>query len=367
MQIYVKDIAQAIDQLAPSVYQESYDNVGLLVGNPHEVATGIMVSLDCLDQILDEAIANNCNVIVCHHPIIFKGLKKLTGANYIERVVIKAIQHKIAIIACHTNLDNMLHGVNEKIAAKLGLIDCRILAPTTNLIRKFQTYVPQASAEMVRQGLFEAGAGKIGLYDQCSFTLEGSGTFRPLTGSNPMVGKAGGTRETTDEVKIEMIYEKHLEQQILQKFASFTYYEEKAYEIFETQNLHHGIGSGRIGQLKKPLSINDFLQFVKTTFGANGIRYTSTNKTEISTVAVCGGSGSFLLPIAKRAKADAYISADFKYHEFFDAENEIMITDIGHFESEQFTSEIFIDYLREKFPNFAIHLAQNNTNPIHYF
>lgn len=366
MKVIVNDVVAALEQLAPVSYQESYDNVGLLVGNKNQEVSGILISLDCTEEVVQAAINQKNNVIVCHHPIIFKGLKRITGANYVERVVVMAIKNDISIIACHTNLDNMQAGVNAKIAEKLELQNCKILVPGKNTIRKFCTYVPKHYAEKVREGLFEVGAGQIGLYSNCSFNTEGVGTFQPLIGSNPMVGNAGGSEENIDEVKVEVIYHKHLESNIIKKLNSFTYYEEKAYEIYEITNINQSIGAGMIGTFNIPMPPSEFLKKVKKVFQTGCIRYTSLER-DIQKVALCGGSGSFLLADAISQKADAFISADFKYHEFFDADDQIMITDIGHYESEQYTSEIFYDYLREKFTNFAIQINSGNTNPINYF
>jgi dinuclear metal center YbgI/SA1388 family protein len=365
--ITVSQIANALQALAPTAYQESYDNVGVLVGQHAMHCSGVLIALDCTEAIIAEAIQHNCNVIVCHHPILFKGLKKINGNNYVERVVIAAIKNDIAILACHTNLDNMLHGVNAKMCEKLGLINTKILLPSTGTLRKLYTYVPDHAASDVRQGLFEAGAGHIGNYSQCSFNTNGFGTFAPNALANPTIGKPNGQLVSIEETKLEVIYPKHLESNILQKLNSYTYYEEKAYEIVEVLNNNQTIGAGMIGDFAEPLSINTFLDFVKKTFQSNCIRYTNCQQQTISKVALCGGSGSFLLPQAMQHGADAYITADFKYHEFFDADNQIMITDIGHYESEQFTSEIFYEYLREKFPNFAIQITSGNTNPIQYF
>jgi dinuclear metal center YbgI/SA1388 family protein len=367
MEIIVNDILKALEALAPTPYQESYDNIGLLVGSSQMKATGVLISLDCLESVVDEAIGLQYNVIVCHHPIIFKGLKKLNGNNYIEKVVIKAIKNDIAIIACHTNLDNMQNGVNAKMAEKLGLMQCKILSPSTNSLRKLVTYVPEKFAEEVRNGLFGEGAGQIGLYSNCSFSSTGIGTFKPQLGSNPKVGIAGGNQEFISEVKIEVIYNKHLEINILNKLFSYNYYEEKAYEILEMNNENQGIGAGMIGELAEPLEEKVFLKLIKEVFNTGCIKYTYTHKKQFQKIALCGGSGSFLLGNAIRAGADAYISSDFKYHEFFDAEDKLMIADIGHYESEQYTGEIFYAYLREKFTNFAIQLTTGNTNPVKYF
>jgi dinuclear metal center YbgI/SA1388 family protein len=363
----LKHIIQELEQLAPSFYKESYDNVGLLVGDSEMEITGALLSLDCTEAVIDEAMAKGCNLIISHHPIIFSGLKKLVGKNYVERAVIKAIKNDIALYACHTNLDNMHLGVNAKIAEKLGLTCCSILEPKDHTLQKLYIYLPQNHLSEVQDLFFKAGAGQIGEYSECCFSVVGKGSFKPSENANPKLGKAGGKRETTDEVKLEIIYPKYLKISIIEKIKSISFYEEIAYEIIELQNLNQQIGSGMIGLLPVPLMAKDFLELVKSSFKTDCIRYTTLPNTPISKVAICGGAGSFLLQSAKNAGAHALVTADFKYHEFFDADNQIVIADIGHYESEQFTPEIFYSYLQNKIANFALQISTTNTNPIQYF
>jgi dinuclear metal center YbgI/SA1388 family protein len=363
----VKDVISTIDAYAPPVYQESYDNCGLQVGDPGAEVTGILISLDVTEAIVDEAIQRGCNMIVAHHPLIFSGLKRITGRSYIERVVHKAIKNDISIYAAHTNLDNMHNGVNAKIAEKLGLADTRILAPKTGMLSKLYTYAPLAEADKVRDAMFAAGAGTVGMYSECSFNTPGTGTFRPAAGTNPAIGRAGGARESVQEVKIEVLVAKHAETGVLKALFDSHPYEEVAYELVPLPNAHQQLGAGMIGRLPQPLSELDFLTLVKKQMRTDCIRYTELHGRPISTVAVCGGSGSFLLRDAIQAGADVLMTADFKYHQFFDAEGRIVIADIGHYESEQYTSEIFETILNEKFPNFAVLLSNLSTNPVKYF
>lgn len=363
----VKDIIQTIETFAPAAYQESYDNCGLQVGELNDEVNGILITLDVTEDVVDEAIARGCNMIVAHHPLIFSGLKKIMGRNYVERIVKKAIKNDINIFAAHTNLDNMRHGVNAKIAAKLGLINTSILQPKASLLSKLQTYVPIANAEAVRDALFAAGAGQIGNYTECSFNINGSGTFRPAANANPAIGKAGGEREWVNEVKIEAPIEKHAERRVLQALRAAHPYEEVAYEIIPLANMHQEIGAGMIGSLPQPMNELQFLALVKETMKTGCIRHTALLNKKIERVAICGGSGSFLLNDALQAGADVFITADYKYHQFFDAAGKIIIADIGHYESEQFTSEIFEEILNEKFPNFAVLLSNLITNPVKYF
>ena len=363
----VKDIAAAIEQFAPLVYQESYDNCGLQVGSPDAAVTGALLTLDVTEAVVDEAIASGCNIIVAHHPLIFGGLKRITGRNYVERTVLKAIKHDIAIYAAHTNLDNMRMGVNDRIARKLGLVNTHILAPKAGTLSKLHTYAPPAVAGRVREAMFAAGAGSVGNYTECSFNTMGHGSFRPGPDTHPAIGQAGGTREWVAEEKIEVLVAKHHEQAVLAAMRSAHCYEEVACELVPLPNVNYEIGAGLVGDLEQPTDIDALLQLLRTNLQAGCVRHTAPVKPMVSRIALCGGSGSFLLPDAIRAGADVFVTADFKYHQFFDAEGKIVIADIGHYETEQYTPEIFADILQKKFPNFAILFSKVLTNPVKYF
>jgi len=361
----IKQITNFLESYAPLEYQESYDNCGLIIGDANAEVKGALITLDCTEAIIDEAIATGCNLVIAHHPIIFSGLKKLNGSNYIERAVIKAIKNDIAIYAIHTNLDNVHNGVSAKIAEKLGLENCKILAPKSDLLRQLVVYCPNANAETLKTALFEAGAGTIGDYDQCSFTSIGKGTFRANENCTPFVGEIG-ENHTENEDRIEVIYPKFKERAILDAMEVAHPYEQVAHQIYVLDNKHQLVGSGIIGELKTPVDAQVFLKNLKLNMQTDCVRHTSLVKQQIKTVAVCGGSGSFLLKNAKAAKADIFITADFKYHEFFDAENKIVIADIGHYESEQFTKDLIYDLLVKNFTKFAVRLSKVNTNPIKY-
>ncbi|RXP63376.1 Nif3-like dinuclear metal center hexameric protein [Lutibacter sp. HS1-25] len=361
----IKDITNCIEKIAPLNYAEDFDNVGLLIGDFKTEVTGVLVSLDTLENIVDEAIEKKCNLIVSFHPIIFSGLKKLNGKNYVERVVLKAIKNNIAIYAMHTALDNSFVGVNAKICEILGLENKKILIPQKNTIKKLTTYVPTKNAESVRLALFEAGAGNIGNYDCCSFNTDGFGTYKGNENSNPVIGEKGNLH-TENETFISVIFEKHQQQNILSALFKSHPYEEVAYDIVNLENIHQEIGLGMIGELTKEMEEIDFLNFVKNTMNAKGIRHSQLLGKPIKKVAVLGGSGSFAINNAIAKGADIYITSDIKYHEFYKAENKLIIADIGHYESEQFTKNILVDILTKKFPNFAIILSQKNTNPIYY-
>jgi dinuclear metal center YbgI/SA1388 family protein len=362
----ISAIIEALENFAPLVYQEDYDNCGLLTGNRQWEATGALLSLDCTEEIVDEAIALRCNLIVVHHPIIFSGLKKLTGNTYIERTIIKAIKNDVAIYACHTNLDNVMQGVNKKIADKLGLQNLSILAPKSNMLKKIVSYVPKSHQQQVLQALFAAGAGNIGNYDSCSFNTEGIGTFKGNSSANPFVGKVNEL-SLEPEIRIETVFETAHETKIIRALLGAHPYEEVAYDIYDLGNKYSQIGSGMLGELTEPMEEAVFLKHVKQVFNCSTIRHTQKLGKLIKKVAICGGSGRFLLKNAISSGADAYITSDFKYHEFFDVDKKLLLADIGHFESEQFTPEIFYDIIQKKFTTFAIHLSKINTNPINYF
>lgn len=365
MSVYVKDIVTLLEQWAPPAYQESYDNSGLLTGDAAMSVSGILVTLDAIEAVVDEAIAKNCNLIIAHHPIVFNGIKKLNGKNYVERTVIKAIKHDIAIYAIHTNLDNVHTGVNKKICDRLGLTQPKILVPAEGKLTKLVTYIPVAHLDRVQDALFNAGCGHIGEYSECSFQVAGKGTFRAGASSTPYIGKKE-ERHTESEVRLETIFPNHLKYTVLSALMENHPYEEVAYDLFAVQNSNPQVGSGMLGILPHPMEAVEFLKYLKTKMQTHTIRYTQYNGT-IQKVAVCGGAGSFLTKAAITSGADAFVTADMKYHEFFDADNRLMIADIGHYESEIFTKELISDAILEKFPTFAVLLSEIQTNPIHYF
>jgi len=362
----IKEICSYLEQWAPPAYSESYDNVGLLVGDRDKDIQGVLVSLDCTEGIVDEAIEKGCNMVISHHPIIFKGLKSLTGKNYVERTLLKAIKNDIALYAIHTNLDSVLTGVNGKIADRLGLKNRTILNPKEESLNKVTVFVPKADSEQVRKAMFDAGGGAIGNYSDCSFILEGKGTFRPQDGAKPAIGSIGKT-QIEEESRVEIMFPSYLSSQILAAMEKSHPYEEVAYYLHSLENANQYVGSGMIGELPEEMQGPDFLSFLKEALQLKVIRHTQILAGKVSKVAICGGSGSFLLADAKRAGADVFVTGDFKYHEFFDAEEALMIADIGHYESERFTIDLIADYLRKNFTTFAVRLTEENTNPIHYF
>jgi dinuclear metal center YbgI/SA1388 family protein len=365
MNLHVADIVSLLESWAPPALQESYDNAALITGNLKNELTGVLVTLDCTEDVVHEAITCGCNLIVSHHPIVFSGLKRITGKTYVERAVIAAIKNDISIYAIHTNLDNVHDGVNARISELIGLSNTGILAPKTNQLLKLITFVPHAHLESVSNAVFAAGAGHIGHYSECSFSHEGHGTFKAGDGTSPYVGEKG-KRHTEPESRLEVIVPAYLQYQVITALKSAHPYEEVAYDLIPLANSHGQIGAGMIGELEQPLTREAFLARLKKDFNLKCIRYTQ-GPDLIKKVAVCGGAGSFLIKAALQAGVDAYVTADVKYHEFFDAENRMMIADIGHYESEFFTKALIRERILEKFPTFAVLLSEINTNPINYY
>lgn len=363
----VKDIAQAIEDFAPLQYQEAYDNSGLQVGDPNMELTGVLITLDITEAVIEEAKARNCNMIVAHHPLLFSGLKRITGRNYIERIVHKAIKNDIALLAAHTNLDNVRNGVNKKICEKLELKNTNILTAKAGTLSKLICFVPATDADRVRDAMFAAGAGSLGDYTECSFNTSGTGTFKPGAHTHPAIGEPAGERENVQEMKIEVLVAAHQLTAVIKALVAAHPYEEVAYDIVALQNANQEIGAGMVGDLAQPLDEVSFLKLIKTAMNTECIRHTALLHREIRKVAVCGGSGSFLLNDAIKAGADVFVTGDFKYHQFFDADGKILIADIGHYESEQFTTELLAGVLKKKFPNFAPLLSELSNNPVKYF
>lgn len=362
----LKEITNYLENLAPLSLQESYDNAGLIIGDVKSEISSVLVTLDITEEIIDEAIEKKAQLIVAHHPIIFSGLKKITGENYVERSIIKAIKNDIAIYAAHTNLDRVTGGVNGKICEKLKLQNCRILQPANGQLKKLVTFIPTKHLHNVREAVFSAGAGNIGNYDSCGFITDGSGSFRGNENSQPFVGNKGEIH-TEKEVRFETIFPAYLQGKVIEALLNSHPYEEVAYDIYSLENKHDKIGMGMIGNLAEPISESDFLVQLRDKFNTGVIKHTALLGKQVKKIAVCGGSGSFLLKQAIAAGADFFVTGDFKYHQFFDAENKIIIADIGHFESEQFTKELFYELLTKNFPKFAIHLSEANTNPVFHF
>jgi len=362
----VSSVIEYLEEVAAPALQESYDNAGLITGSPEWQCTGILISLDATLEVIEEANNRNCNLVVSHHPIVFSGLKKITGRNYVEKAIIYAIKNDIALYAIHTNLDNVQHGVNAAIADKLGLINRSILLPKTGTLKKLFTFVPELHAEKVRNAVFEAGAGTISNYSECSFNTAGKGTFKANDAAKPFIGAIGESHQE-DEIRIEVIFPAYYERRIIDALRIAHPYEEVAYDIVFLANNHPGIGSGLVGELPKPMAEKDFLKQIKEVFQVPAIKHTALTGREVKKVALCGGAGSFLISNALGEKAEFYITSDIKYHEFFDANNQMVLADVGHYESEQFTIDLLHGFLQQKFPNFATLKTNVVTNPVNYY
>jgi dinuclear metal center YbgI/SA1388 family protein len=362
----IKEITNYLEYLAPLSLQESYDNAGLIIGDSSSEVATVLVTLDITEEVIDEAIEKKAQLIVAHHPIVFSGLKKITGKDFVERCIIKAIKNNIAIYAAHTNLDRVLGGVNSKICEKLKLKDCKILQPASEQLKKLVTFIPTEHSDKVREAIFNTGAGSTGNYDFCGYTMQGEGSFRGNDDSHPFVGKKEEIH-SEKEIRFETIFPAYLQGKVIHALLTAHPYEEVAYDIYSLENKSEDIGMGMIGTLPEPKSENDFLLQLKNTFNTGVIKHTKLKGKKVEKIAVCGGSGSFLLKQAMAAEADFFVTGDFKYHQYFEAETKIVVADVGHFESEQFTKELFYEILTKKFPKFAIHLSEANTNPVFYF
>lgn len=362
----IKDLIYFLEQTAPPQYQENYDNAGLIVGDAQAEVTGVLVCLDSIQAVIEEAKMLGCNVVIAHHPIVFKGLKRLNGKNYVERTVISAIKNDIAIYAIHTNLDNMyINGVNRKIAEKLGLKNLKILAPKKDVLMKLTTFVPVENTQPVLDALYAAGGGQIGEYKNCSFRTTGKGTFTPTGFANPHIGTLNKAEEVIEN-RIEIIFPSYLEYHLVLALKKAHPYEEVAYYLNRLDNENAEVGAGMIGDLEEEISEMDFLAFLKEIMHAGCVRYTHPLSKTVKKVAVCGGAGGFLLNNAINAGADVFVTADYKYHEFFDADGKILIADIGHYESEQYTIELLRDILQNEFKNLKVFSTKILTNPVNY-
>lgn len=361
----IQDVISCLERWAPPAYQESYDNATLICGDRSTKVTGILCTLDCTEAIVEEAISLGANLIVAHHPIVFKGMKSLTGKNYVERTVIKAIKNDISIYAIHTNLDHVAHGVNKRISDRLGLSQTKILQPKRQILNKLTFFVPPTDKDRVLQAVFDAGAGQIGEYKDCSFQLEGTGTFTPSEAANPHLGERG-IPQAEKEIRVEVILPTFESNRVISAMKTAHPYEEVAYYLSALENENQEVGAGMVGMLSEPMDEVDFLDYLKEKMNLSVVKHTGLRAQKISKVAVCGGAGIFLLSDAKRSGADAFVTADVKYHEFFDADGQLVLCDIGHYESEIFTKELLGEHLSQNFPNIALYLTKVVTNPTSY-
>ena len=362
----LKELCSYLDSAVPLAFQEGYDNSGLQVGSPEREITSAMITLDVTEDVIKDALAEKCDVVVSHHPLIFNGIKNLTGKSFTEKIIYEAVKNDIAVYSAHTNLDVFNSGVSRKMAEKIGLEDISVLSPSANLLLKLVTFIPESYLEKVRNAIFEAGAGVTGNYDFCAFTNSGTGSFRGNEMAKPFVGEKGKIH-FENEIRFETILFSHKKDMVIKALLENHPYEEVAYDLYSLENRNTGIGSGCAGYFHKPISEHDFLEQVSLVFDAKGIRYSKLTGKAIRKVALCGGSGAFLINPAIYSGADAYLTADIKYHDFFKAENKILLVDAGHFETEKFSTEILKDLIIKKFPKFAVRFSEKNTNPINYY
>ncbi len=363
----IKELIQVLEDWASPSLQESYDNSGLLLGDRETEISECLITLDVTEAVVQEAIDKKCNLIVAHHPIIFSGLKRLTGASFTERVVLKAIKADIAIYAIHTNLDNIPTGVNAEIGRRIGINDPRILSPMQGKLNKLVCFVPRNEREQVAEAMFNAGAGWIGNYSHASFNIEGTGTFKPEDGSNPTIGPKGQISKV-EETKLEVLVPDHLLGKVISAMLRAHSYEEVAHDIIPLKNIDQDRGAGMIGELAQEVSLSDFLKLLKETFGSGFVKHTGRDMDrKVKKVAWCGGSGSFLMKKAEAQRADVYFTGDFKHHDYFEVAESTVLIDIGHYESEQFTKDLIAAYLTEKIPNFAPLISEENTNPVKHY
>lgn len=361
----IKEILQAIEQLAPLPLQESFDNSGVQIGDSNKEANGILLCIDVTEDVVDEAIRLGCNLIVSHHPLAFRSFKSLTGRTYVERCMIKACKHDIVVYAAHTNLDNAYGGVNYQLAKILNLQHVRILAPKEKSLLKLVTFVPLAQAESVRGVLFNAGAGNIGGYDCCSYNVQGEGTFKAGSETNPFVGEKGKLH-IESEIRIEVVLPQFRQREVLLALLAIHPYEEPVYDFYTLENEWARAGSGIVGTLSEPMEEEDFLYFLKDTLHLSSIQHSAYRGKPIRDVALCGGSGAFLIPQAIGYDADIFITGEAKYNDFYDVEDKILLATVGHYESEICTKDIFHDLLSEKFPDLVLNMSQFDINPVKY-
>ena len=360
------EVVKKLESIAPLSYQESYDNSGWITGDPDEEVQAVLVALDLTMEVLEDAIENGENLIITHHPLIFKPISQLVKGDPVQEMLMKAIKHDIMIYAAHTNLDNAWDGVNRELANRIGLQNFRILQSHSDILKKLVVFVPENYAEDVRSAIFKAGAGNIGDYDSCSYNLQGRGSFRAGENADPFAGEKEEYHFEAEQ-RIETVVPVHLLDDVLTAMEQAHPYEEVAHDVFPLDNKHDRVGAGALGELPEELPTEDFLQMIKEKLDVKILRYAGNLPDKIKNVAVSGGAGSFLIRDAIGAKADVFITADLKYHDFFQAGNRILLVDAGHFETEQFTKHLIRDLLTENFSNFAVRISQVNTNPVNYF
>jgi len=361
----LSELCSYLDNAVPLSFQEGYDNSGLQAGLPESEITSALITLDVTEKVIDEAIKKGCDIVVSHHPLIFNGIKKITGRSATERILFSAIKNDIAVYSSHTNLDMMSGGVSRKMAQKLGLQNIKVLQPLKGKLLKLVTFIPEDHLEKVREAVFNAGAGVISNYDRCGFSVSGTGSFRAGEGTSPYTGEKGKDH-FEKEIRFETVLFSHLKEKVVNALLETHPYEEVAFDLYLLENDNIDYGLGCTGDLAEPLSADDFLGLVSSVFDSRGIRYSGLTGKRVKKIALCGGAGATLLNDAVSSGADVFVTSDIKYHTWFEAEERILLVDCGHFESEKFSTEILYDLIVKKFPKFAVRFSETNTNPINY-
>lgn len=362
----LKTLLAGLEQWVPFVWQENYDNAGLILGDPNQQIRKALVCFDVTPEVVDEAVRNEADLILSHHPAIFKGIKRINPASRLGYMLKQSLCHDIAWCALHTNLDNTLSGVNSWLCEHLGLQEVRPLVPLQGIYGKLQVYVPEAYAEKLRQALAEAGCGAGTKYDTCSYTSRGEGRFRAGSQAHPFTGRIGELH-CEAECKIECLYPLHKTRQVLDVLRTNHPYEEPAFDLLPLQNEAVEQGAGAIGILPETMQERELLDKLKELTGVHCIRHSGFQGRRIKKIALCGGSGGSFIANACGQKADVYITGDLKYHDFTDTEPGTWLVDIGHFESEKFAMELIFRFIRKNFPNFAVSISEQAKNPVSFY
>ena len=363
----IKDVTTFLEQKFPLYLQEDFDNCGVQCGDVRQEISGAMVCFEMSEQVIDEAIDKGCNLVISHHPLMLKrGICKIVPTDRVGAMICKALAHNMVLYSMHTNIDSGEGGGNDAFAEKLRLRNVKVLEPHKGMYRKLVVFVPKENAETLKSALFAVGCGVQGNYDSCGYTLHGQGQFRPLEGANPHIGEENHL-EHVDEERVEMIYPTGLQRAVVQAIYDNHPYEEPAFDLLPLENESRTIGLGRIGELPKELPVSDFLGYLKDNLGFIHCRYCGDETKMIRKVAVCGGGGSSFIDLAIASGADAYVSGDFKYHDFFKSYQKTLLVDIGHYEGEFFIKNIIFNLLNEKFSTFATLISKMESLEVKFF
>lgn len=367
-----KEIFSLVEELAPKRLAEDWDNVGLQIGNPHQEVSKVLLTLDLDERVLAEAKEKQVQLIITHHPLFMRGIKTIDSSTVQGRLIKELLVNDITVYSAHTNLDSAAGGVNDVLAEKLNLQHTTVLKINGHQkYYKLVVFVPVDYQEAVGRALGQAGAGWIGNYSDCTFRTEGIGTFRPLSGSNPFLGKHNEL-EKVEEVRLETIVPAEKLNLAVEKMRAAHPYEEVAYDVYPLYNQGPAYGLGRIGRLPEPLSFADFIQYVKDKLNLSLVRAGGDSNKKISTVALCGGSAADFWPVALARGADVYLSGDIKYHTAQDMlNNGLAFVDAGHYHSELPVIDKLYQYLRERLQQqkaaVELFVAQTDTNPFSYW